>query len=873
MNKIHTIAHTHWDFEWYFTKQEASVQFAFHMDEVLKALDENLLDYYLLDGQSSILEDYLTSFPEKKEKVKEFISTGRLFTGPWYTQVDEMVTSGESMIRNLRLGIDYANELGSSMKVGYMPDSFGQSQDIPKIYNGFGINHAVFWRGLPVEVDARYFYWNSNDGSEVLTANIKNGYPVGADLVDDDQFMDLIERITVNNNSSNFILPVGGDQRPVDFDLKERIQLANEAADGEYHLEESNYEEFFAALEAEENDLPNISGEFIDPSTSKIHRGIYSSRYDLKQLYDRLERRMTYQVEPLAAFATYQGLENKQGMIDEIWEIIAQGQAHDSSGGCNTDKTNRDIYNRGIQALELSQSFLDYYLRKLSISVKSEKDFDLFVWNPLPMTVDEVREFEISTKEPGFSIYDSEGKAVEFDLISQSKENRGTLRRDPEEMTDDYIYISRIAMNTSVPATHWTAYTIEERKEEYSVLEETDEIENAYYKLNFKEDTINLYSKEKEKWYENFLTIEDGGDAGDTYDYSPAFEDWLITLDFKEAEKVEVEKGQFVHQMMIQGVWDLPADLEERANKETNGQVSYQLELKLMEKSDIIRFNLEIDNQVFDHRMRLVLDTDVQAENSYADTPFGVIERPVEDKHLKDWKEIGYFEEPTSMRPMIHFANSHSKDSSWTFLTKGTKDFQLIGEDYSQLAITLFRGVGYLGRPDLKRRPGDASGLQTQYVETPDSQLIGDLTIEGGIVVEEDFDSKEIQAKHLQIAQDNLFYQEQTINKFSTAIQQFRVNKAEEFTSQEIVELEDLAVTFSSLQLSKDQSGFELRLYNSKDEAIENPGKIVLEKLSTIYEMDLNGKMIKQVQSGKDMDLDMDKFKAGEIRTYGIFPR
>ena len=58
MKQIHVVAHTHWDFEWYFTRQEAKVQFAFHMDEVFAALENNDLNYYVLDGQMSILEDY-----------------------------------------------------------------------------------------------------------------------------------------------------------------------------------------------------------------------------------------------------------------------------------------------------------------------------------------------------------------------------------------------------------------------------------------------------------------------------------------------------------------------------------------------------------------------------------------------------------------------------------------------------------------------------------------------------------------------------------------------------------------------------------------------------------------------------------------------
>ena len=47
MKKIHVIAHTHWDYEWYFSRQEARVQFAYHMDEVLEALKSHQLEYYI----------------------------------------------------------------------------------------------------------------------------------------------------------------------------------------------------------------------------------------------------------------------------------------------------------------------------------------------------------------------------------------------------------------------------------------------------------------------------------------------------------------------------------------------------------------------------------------------------------------------------------------------------------------------------------------------------------------------------------------------------------------------------------------------------------------------------------------------------------
>lgn len=78
MQKVHVIAHTHWDFEWYFTRQQARVQFAYHMAEVLQALADNQLDSYLLDGQLAIVDDYLQTNPDKRAAMMRFVKARRL---------------------------------------------------------------------------------------------------------------------------------------------------------------------------------------------------------------------------------------------------------------------------------------------------------------------------------------------------------------------------------------------------------------------------------------------------------------------------------------------------------------------------------------------------------------------------------------------------------------------------------------------------------------------------------------------------------------------------------------------------------------------------------------------------------------------------
>ena len=150
--KLHVISHTHWDFEWYFSAHESLIQLIYHLDEVMEALESGDVNNYYLDGQLSIVEDYLQACPEQRQRFCKLVEQGLLIIGPWYTQTDQLIIAGESIIRNLQLGIRIGESLGGCEMLGYVPDSFGQSIDMPKIYNGFGINKTVFWRGLASDI-------------------------------------------------------------------------------------------------------------------------------------------------------------------------------------------------------------------------------------------------------------------------------------------------------------------------------------------------------------------------------------------------------------------------------------------------------------------------------------------------------------------------------------------------------------------------------------------------------------------------------------------------------------------------------------------------------------------------------------------------
>lgn len=67
------------------------------------------------------------------------------------------------------------------------------------------------------------------------------------------------------------------------------------------------------------------------------------------------------------------------------------------------------------------------------------------------------------------------------------------------------------------------------------------------------------------------------------------------------------------------------------------------------------------------------------------------------------------------------------EDSHITAITNSVREFEIIVDEYNQLAITLFRCTGYLGKEDLLRRPGRPSGIK---METPNQQLLKNMQFE-----------------------------------------------------------------------------------------------------------------------------------------------
>lgn len=739
MKKVHIVPHMHWDREWYFSTEESRILLVNNMEEILEMLETNPdYPYYVLDGQTSILEDYFAVKPENKERVKKLVQQGKLIIGPWYTQTDEMVVGSESIVRNLLYGIKDSQEFGSPMMIGYLPDSFGQSSQMPQILNGFDIKYSIFWRGTSERhgTDKTEFYWESDDGSKVLVQLFPLGYAIGKYLPEDEE--NLQERInkyfTVLDRGAtteNIILPNGHDQMPIQkniFTIMEKLERLY--PDREFFL--SKYENVFEELEKNQS-LPTIQGEFLDGKYMRVHRSIYSTRMDIKAANTRIENKITNILEPLASIAYSLGFEYHHGLIELIWKEIMKNHAHDSIGCCCSDKVHCEIANRFFLAEEKTDQLIEYYKRKITDSIATDRTEDrLTAFNLLPYERNEAVTTKVITKLESFTLEDGQGNTIPFEVLENEIMDPGLIDRQIVHYGNyDPFYQYTIQLKDSIPAMGYNTYfVVSDENTMTNTFAAKESVETEFYTVSVNENgTLRIFDKKLEKEFNHLLLLENGGDDGDEYDFSPLPNEELIYSSNAEAT-YNMSQNEHEAQINIQVKLNVPGDLEKRKNNEVDSFVDVHWKIIIPNDQPIIKVQAELDNQAKDHRLRALIPTGISASFSVSDNQFGSIMRDVYDSAMDVWEKEDWDERPDSIYPMLSFVGLSNEENGVSILTNSTREYEIIGDNYDTIAVTLFRSVGVLGKEDMLRRPGRPSGIK---LPTPDSQMLGKLHLEFAI--------------------------------------------------------------------------------------------------------------------------------------------
>ncbi|MGB7803344.1 glycoside hydrolase family 38 C-terminal domain-containing protein [Buttiauxella sp.] len=733
MKTIHLVQHTHWDREWYFTENDSKAVLYYFMDDLLQRLEEDKsLGPFVLDGQTVVIEDFLNVAPHQELRLRQLIEQGRIVIGPWYTQSDFLVVGAESITRNLLLGHTDCQRYGGTMPIGYVPDSFGQSAQLPMFLRQFAIDYAVIWRGWSEHnVVHSEFSWQSADGSKVITAVLPWGYGCAKWLPDDPlagqkTLETILEKQTRFSLTENVLLPNGNDQSPFEYRVPQMLEQLNQRQD-DYHFVRSSFSQFFHSLESTNVNLPIYQGELISPKYMRIHRGIFSTRVDIKQLNARLEHTLSQYLEPLLALNWRLGLPYPQHAVDNIWREAMKSHAHDSIGGCNSDRVNAMVKNRLGSGLEMAEQLIDLNMKMLAEGISAEQDGKkIIIFNARPQISAGLVELTIFTPEDHFRVVDGEGNECRWQIIEESRQDMSIIVQELSNSTETTWYRKcRLLLEVAgIPACGYQTLYLQEGINAgfEQQVKSINKLENPWLRLEIDEQGIlTLTDKRSQQTYHNILQLVDGGDAGDNYNYSPPLDDWLInTHGFLTS--ISGTQGALQSALTLSWKMAVPRDLAARREQRADAVLDISMTITLAHHNAWLDVAIDVNNTVHDHRLQIWLPTGVVQLTHFADQPFGLIERPNLPPEMAVWQEEKWTEAPVALYPMQSQVMMHNETRGLCAVTEGLREYQIPEDRQDVIAVTLLRSVGWLGQANMPYRPGRASGM---VLPSPDSQIQG----------------------------------------------------------------------------------------------------------------------------------------------------
>ncbi|OLC03534.1 MAG: hypothetical protein AUH46_05390 [Gemmatimonadetes bacterium 13_1_40CM_70_15] len=752
---FHLIAHTHWDREWYLPRASFHARLVPVLDDLIARLHADPgYRSFLLDGQTILLEDYLQARPDRDAEVKALVKTGRLQVGPWYVLADELIPSGESLIRNLLLGAADAERLGGRLDVLYSPDAFGHPAAWPELAREFGIRYGVLWRGRGGEPgeERDLFRWAGAAGREVLVWHLPpQGYEIGAALpAARERLSEAWPRVrdALLGRAQGKHVPVfiGADHHAAHPDLS--------------HLRDQ-----LAALEPENAvRISRRKGATVPVHAGELRwsyrytwtlQGVHGTRLPLKRRHALLELWLERYAEPLATLARRHGVSgrDRRPLLELAWRTLVRCQFHDAIAGCTSDEVAAAVEARFIDVEAYAREIVRGALQELvgyDPDVARERPAAaggggrggregggrLALWNPAArprggVVIADVSFFrrDILVGPPGdrrprvgagyqpFALRTPDGRAVPVQLLDR---RMGLERRDAARHYPDQDEVDQVRIAFRAPSVVGLGFGMLDVGE---VVPGTPAstggagvrgrtLVNRFVEVTLEPGgALALHDRRTGERFFDLLRLEDGGDAGDTYTYCPPARDRVVR---------RTGQGRIHVRRLAPG--PLVAALEARWSMKT---VAARLVVMLYADHPVVRCLLEVDNRAPDHRLRARLPTALGGGSpALAGAAFGTVRRPPVSVDPADFP----LETPVATAPAHRFVAVAQGRRGLALLAPGFFEYEWTSG--GDLVVTLLRAVGELSRGDLPTRPGHA-GWPTS---TPQAQCLGGHRIELGLV-------------------------------------------------------------------------------------------------------------------------------------------
>jgi mannosylglycerate hydrolase len=716
------VSHTHWDREWYRTFESFRARLVDTVDRVLDLLAADPGYFFQLDGQSAVLEDYLEIRPERRQELAAACRAGRIGVGPWYVQPDSLLPSGETHVRNLLEGRRVAQQLGPCSTQAYTPDSFGHPAQMPQLFGGFGLAPFIYWRGNGNEIQElpSEYRWVAPDGSAIPVYHLAQGYFSAWGLGEDiaaavARLEQLAGKLGEKPPHDRVLLMNGMDHMLPDATTGQVAEALAERTGWE--VERGLLDDFTRDVG---EDLPAFEGELVGGRVANLLPGVWSTRSHQKLRNRRCESLLQGWTEPFAALGRGFGATDESPAVRAAWRQLLLNQAHDSLCGCSQDRVHEQMEARFDAAEELATETATRSLERLAglgpeRQMPQGEALEIAVFNPSPHPRTDCVRLPLD----GFPAFTSRGI---HPLLRANADVRGfrlddqparlvpctgtdRARLGPDRPVYDLEFVAQ-----EVPAFGWRRYRLEPSEPSPELEDRGREISAGDIAVAAADDGT-LDVRLGDSRFSGLTALEDIGDRGDTYDFDPV-----------EGQECPVREVVFsrrrhpggIELLEVQRTLMVPACLAPDRDQRSTQLVPVAVCVEARVAPGLPRVDLvvRVENRARDHRLRMRFPTGSAPAEAFAATTFDTVRRRPGKPDDSQW---------------IQPAPSTFPHQGWicagglSVVAPGLPEAEI--DAGGAIAVTLLRATGWLSRPDLRTRNGDAGPM----LPTPGAQCPGPL--------------------------------------------------------------------------------------------------------------------------------------------------
>jgi alpha-mannosidase len=326
------VSHAHIDMNWMWSWDE-TVAVTLDTFRTMLTLLEEYPEFTFSQSQASIYRIVEQYAPEMLQEIRKRVQEGRWeVTASHWVEADKNMPSGESLSRHLLYTKRYLSDLfdldPDSLNLDFEPDTFGHSVNVPEILANGGVKYYYHCRGN--EAPALY-RWEAPSGKSVIVYREPTWYNDNIQAL----LGSYVPEICLQTGLKMYLNVYGvGDHGggPTRRDLERLLDMQSWPVYPKLRF--GTYREYFAAAEANAEQLPVLKGE-----QNFVFTGCYTSQSRIKTA-NRIGEATLNEAELFnAAAAVAEEARYPGDSFEKAWRNVLFNQFHDILPGSGVLET------------------------------------------------------------------------------------------------------------------------------------------------------------------------------------------------------------------------------------------------------------------------------------------------------------------------------------------------------------------------------------------------------------------------------------------------------------------------------------------------------------------------------------------------------